>query len=66
MLLSYIVNLPQNSGTEVFEPVDEDEERVINIVIDEKMTKVEVANLILESVRNYCKENNEQEMSRHI
>ena len=58
--------LPQNSGTEVFESVDDDEERVINIVIDEKMSKVEVANMILKAVRKYCKENNEEEMNRHL
>ena len=48
-------------GTEHFEPVDEDEDRVINLVIDRNMTKVEVANMILEAVRNYYKENTEQE-----
>ena len=35
---------------------------MINLVIDRNMTKVEVANMILEAVRNYYKENNEQEM----
>ena len=45
-----------------FEPVDEDEDRVINLVIDRNMTKVEVANMILEAVRNYYKEKHEQEM----
>ena len=49
----------QTEGTDIFEPVEEDEERVINIVIDEKMTKADVANMILDAVRKYCREHEE-------
>ena len=49
----------QSEGTEVFEPVEEDEERVINIVINEKMEKSEIVNMILDAVRKYCKDHDE-------
>ena len=49
----------QTEGTEKFEPVEEDENQVINIIVNERMTKANVAKMILDAVRTYCKEHEE-------